>query len=326
MQTATMHRRKLLVTGGSASFASVLALRNGFASAAAVRPARAPTSPWRELWNGRDLMGWQTWMGRPAPSVPNLDLPRNTAGEYVGPLGLGKDPRGVYSVVRLQGERVLRISGEVFGALTSTDEFSDFHLRVEWRWGWLRWPPRQAERRDSGVLYHCTGEHGSSGPSYNWMRSLECQIQQGDCGDLWALGGAVADSRARLETDNEQKKSWIWDPQGQAVTVPAAVNPKAAAVEPRVRRGFDHEYAAGQWNTMEVLVQGDEAEHKVNGKTVLRLQRARVREGTGIAGTSQLPVGGRETPLVRGRLQIQSEGAEIFFRRIALRGLPTKAP
>jgi len=310
-----MLRRTVLAATGSIGCTAMLRPSILF-SAQATRPIGAEVVPWHELWNGRDLRGWETWLGRPHPSVPGLPLERDSLGQYVGPVGLGKDPRGVYTVVRLGGERLLRISGEVFGALTSTQEFSDFHLRVEWRWGNLRWPPRQAERRDSGLLYHCTDEHGASGPSRNWMRSLECQIQERDCGDLWVLGGAIADSRARLGTDaaHGDTPAWLYDAKGIAVTVPepataSSVLPKATGtLEPRVRRSVDHERPAGQWNIMEVLVQGDEAEHRVNGKTVLRLTGAR------LAGE----------PLTQGKLQIQSEGAEIYFRRIALRGLAAR--
>lgn len=310
-----MHRRTVLVA--TVGIGCEAMLKSTFVSAnQAARPVGAVVVPWRELWNGRDLGGWETWLGRPHPSVPDLALDRDSLGQYVGPVGVGKDPRGVYTVVRLGGERLLRISGEVFGAITSTQEFSDFHLRVEWRWGHLRWPPRQVERRDSGLLYHCIGEHGASGPNRNWMRSLECQIQERDCGDLWVLGGTVADSRARLGRDaaHGDTPAWLYDPKGIPVTVPepatgSTVSSKATSIiEPRVRRSVDHERPAGEWNIMEVFVQGDEAEHQVNGKTVLHLTRARW------AGK----------PLTQGKLQIQSEGAEIYFRRIALRGLAVR--
>ena len=315
-----MRRRTLLAASGGISFGAMM--RSPIVTRAGTRAL-----PWRELWNGKNLDGWQTWMGRPSPTVPDLPLERAADGAYVGPLGLGTDPRGVYSVVRVKGERLLRVSGEIFGAITSTREFSDFHLIVQWRWGQARWAPRLTEKRDSGVLYHCTGEYGSSGPSYNWMRSLECQIQEQDCGDLWALGGAIADSSAKLSTDDKGNPAWLWDPQGREVRVPG-LPPQPNTpwpAEPRVRRGANHEHALGEWNTVEVLVQGDEAEHRVNGKTVLRLKRARVREGTGIAGKDQSrAMPGLQTPLTQGKLQIQSEGAEIFFRRIALQGLPAK--
>jgi hypothetical protein len=47
--------------------------------------------------------------------------------------------------------------------------------------------------------------------------------------------------------------------------------------------------------------------HVVNGRSVMVLTGLRQKTETG------------EAPLTRGRLQFQSEGAEVFYRRIALR-------
>jgi hypothetical protein len=51
----------------------------------------------------------------------------------------------------------------------------------------------------------------------------------------------------------------------------------------------------------------------VNGKVVMVL--------TG----SRHVVDGKEVPLTRGKIQLQSEGAEVFYRNIALRPI-TKIP
>src|SRR5262249_17624171 len=146
--------------------------------------AQEKKDEWKPLFNGKDLSGWDTWLGRP-----------HGEKEIVG---LNKDPRKVYTVVRPEGEKspCIRISGEIFGALTSQEEYENYHLKLEFKWGEKKWPPRDGDKtpRDSGLLYHCVGEHGAAGTF--WMRSQECQIQEKDCGDYWSVAGAMVDVEA----------------------------------------------------------------------------------------------------------------------------------
>src|SRR5262249_22978991 len=130
---------------------------------------------WTQLFNGKDLTGWETWLGKP--------------GKGAEPLGLHHDPKKVYTGGDADGKAAGRIAGEVFGALTSKDEFENYHLKLEFKWGEKKWPPRDGADtpRDSGLLYHCVGKHGAGG-GY-WMQSLECQIEEHDCGDFWSVAG-----------------------------------------------------------------------------------------------------------------------------------------
>src|ERR1700736_574784 len=146
--------------------------------------AHLPTNgdDWTPLFNGKNLDGWDTWLGKPFK------------GKEV--VGLNNDPKGVYSVVTVDGKPALRITGEIFGALTSKKEYENYHLRLAFKWGEKEWPPRENTVRDSGLLYHCVGEHGAA--STFWMRSQECQIQEKDCGDYWSVAGGIVDVEAEL--------------------------------------------------------------------------------------------------------------------------------
>ena len=62
----------------------------------------------------------------------------------------------------------------------------------------------------------------------------------------------------------------------------------------------DVEKPAGQWNRMEVFCQGDTITNIVNGFVVNI---------------------GTKSSLTQGKIQFQSEGAEVFFRRIELHPL-----
>jgi len=68
----------------------------------------------------------------------------------------------------------------------------------------------------------------------------------------------------------------------------------------------DAEKPTGEWNTVEVYALGDTAVHVVNGVVNMILYHS-----------SQLD-GGSLTPLKQGKIQLQSEGAEVFYRNIMI--------
>jgi hypothetical protein len=74
---------------------------------------------WKPLFNGKDLARWDTWLGKPHKSTAFPGLAKDEKGEYSEPVGLNNDPHRNYTVVELDGAPAIRISGEVFGALTT---------------------------------------------------------------------------------------------------------------------------------------------------------------------------------------------------------------
>ena len=84
------------------------------------------------------------------------------------------DPLGVF---QFEGSRleVLDIPSsdqfQEFGYLATTRDYSNYHLKLRYRWGDKRFVPRAQDKRDSGVLYHVVG------PDQIWPRSVECQIE-----------------------------------------------------------------------------------------------------------------------------------------------------
>jgi len=258
-----------------------------FAAGVAFLPTAAgenEPADWKPLFNGRDLSGWDAWLGRP-----------HNSKEIVG---LNKDSRQVYTVAQEDGKPAILISGEIFGALTSKQDFSNYHLKLEFKWGEKKWPPRENTVRDSGLLYHCVGPHGVAGTF--WMQSLECQIQEMDCGDFWSVAGVLVD----VEGERKNGKSpVIFKKGGDKFTVPTK------ETGPRIIKNADYEKPHGQWNTIELLTVGQTSVHVVNGKVNMILTNARRK------------VGDKEEPLTKGKIQLQSEGAEVFYRNIAIRPL-----
>ena len=219
----------------------VLALVAGFGLAALTLAADKTDAPSVSLFNGKDLSGWTTF-------IPHKD-------QSASP---DTDPKGVFKVE----DGVIHVSGEEFGCLTTKEEFANYRLRLEVKWGDKKWPPRDQPKtpRDSGILLHCVG------PDKIWTKSIECQIQEHDFGDFHMVGGT------NLAVNGKVEKG-------------------------RVVKTKDAEKPNGQWNVVECVCDGDKIVNIVNGVVV--------NEGT-------------KASVTKGRILLQSEGAEVFYRNITL--------
>ncbi len=258
----------------------------GSASETAIRPDRTI-----HLFDGRSLAPFYTWL---------VDDHR-------------EDPLRVFSVVdQVDGVPAIRVSGERWGGLVTRDTYRDYRLVVEFRWGLLTWSERRKAARDSGILIHAQGADGNTGADLNgpWMRSIEAQVIEGGVGDIILVGGfdergprltphLVA--RAGKDRDGED----VYDPQGQEREFAAGrVNWHGRDVDWQDTLGFrgrqDVESPYGQWTRLEVIADGDRITNLVDGKVV--------NEGT-------------RSSVTEGKIIVQSEGAEIYFRRIDLEPL-----
>lgn len=255
---------------------------------------------WKSLWNGKDLSEWSTWMKRPEPSSQVPGMSRGADGNYTEPIGSGRDPLHVFSVVDADGYPAIRISGEVFGELRSNESLKDYHLKLEFKWGEKKWPPRAKPetRRDSGLLYHVHAAPGEGGRT--WARSIELQIQEHDVGDLYAIASEIS-VRCTPRKDS-QPPVYDYDPAGEWKVFSQMPNREGRCVKQP-----DNEKPNGEWNTVELICLGDDSIHIVNGKVVMRLHAPRRIDGPA-------PV-----PVTSGPIILQSEGAEIFYRNIEVR-------
>jgi hypothetical protein len=127
------------------------------------------------------------------------------------------------------------------------------------------------------------------------MRSQEFQVQEGDCGDYWGCGGAFADIPAEKKAHNK----FVF-----AVGKPLLTFRDKGANGRNCTKHPDAENPTGEWNTLDLYCFGDTSVHVVNGKVVMVLYNLRE------------PVGQGDRPLLKGKIQLQSEGAEIFYRKI----------
>lgn len=73
----------------------------------------------------KELTQFEVWLGVPHSSVSNLPLGTYTSTNvHQGtPIGLNNDIKNVFSTVEENGELILKISGEIYGGLTSKKPF-----------------------------------------------------------------------------------------------------------------------------------------------------------------------------------------------------------
>lgn len=191
------------------------------------------------LFNGKDLTGWYT---------------------FIDGFGKNSDPLKIFRIE----DGTVHISGEKFGYMCTDREFDNFHLKLEFKFGKQKWAPRLDVVRDSGVLYFIPKDEEDK----IWPSGIECQIQEGDVGDFWMIGGTT------IVVDGKRTEP------GDYI---------------RAAKKKDAERSSGEWNTVEVIVKDGHCVHIVNGVMVCEAGDASVK---------------------KGKLLIQSEGAEIFYRNI----------
>jgi hypothetical protein len=258
------------------------------------------TAPVANEWTpllDNNLSKWEEFIGVPHFSITTL--PNHPKGDGMNgtPLGLGNDPLEVFKTETVGREVYLHISGEIYGGLTTKDEYGNYHLKLDFKWGEKVYEPRLGQKRDNGLLYHCYGKHGAF---WNvWMNSQEFQVQEADMGDYFALGPAM-DIRSSMR-DKDGENTWIYEPG-------APLNAFDGTVAGRCRRGENMEKPHGEWNTLELICFEDKAIHVVNGKVVMVLHNSRKRDANG-----------NWEALKKGRIQIQSEAAEAWYRNIMIK-------
>ena len=263
--------------------------------------------PWKPLWNGRDLSDWTTWMQRPEPGSEVPGMARGADGKYTEAIGSHRDPLKVFTVTEVDGKPAIRISGEAFGEMRSRESFEDYRLRLQFKWGVLKWPPRDEPEtpRDSGLLYHVHAAPGAEGRV--WARSIELQIQERDVGDLYAVGSEISvRSTPRIVGEHTV---FDYDPKGEW-----HVFSQVPKKEGRCVKQPDNENPTGEWNTVEIVCLGEDSIHIVNGKVVMRLHAPRRIDK------------GKPEPVTAGPVILQSEGAEIFYRDIEYKPITVIPP
>jgi hypothetical protein len=193
---------------------------------------------------------------------------RDLGGTLPGEVSLfaGKDlsqwtfllPEGgkMEDVWSIDGEGVLVCKGNPVGYLRTKDSFTDYVLKLEWRFN-----PVTKKAGNSGVLLRVQE------PDQVWPRSIEAQLMSGSAGDFWNIGNFVMTADAGRTNGRNTK---------------------------HLRA---NEQPLGEWNEYEIIVDGGDVTLNVNGETL-----------NAASNCERIP----------GTIALQSEGAEIHFRRVRL--------
>ncbi len=198
-------------------------------------PAGDKGDGWVKLFNGKDLSGWRV---------------------FLDPRAKDADPAKVFTVK----DGTIVCTGKPFGYLITEKDYSDYVLKVQWRWG--------AKPGNSGVFVHVIGK------DQIWPKAVEAQLMADHAGDFWLV------DNFKLTVD------------------PKRQDPKVARHYFRMK---DHvEKPVGEWNQYEITCKGGTIRLVINGELV--------NEGAHAEAT-------------RGKILLQSEGAEIHFRDVMLKHL-----
>ncbi|MDN3641455.1 DUF1080 domain-containing protein [Lutimonas halocynthiae] len=248
----------------------------------------------------KDLSQWDIYLSYAYPEGYKGEIPKDAEGNDLSPIGLNKEGFDVFTVIEEDGQPVLRISGEIYGCVATKSEFENYHLKLQVKWGDIKWHPRKKLLKDSGVLYHSIGPYGAESWR-SWMLSQEFQVMQGHMGDFWSQANSAIDIRAYLP-------EYIMNPVADK-SQPFLTLGRGEEVQGYCMRSANFEKPHGDWNTLELICFENKSIHIVNGEVVMILQNSRYVED------------GKKIPMQKGKIQLQSEAAEVFYKEITIKKL-----
>lgn len=212
------------------------------------------------------------------------------------------DPKDIW---KFAADGTFNISGRGYGYVATKENYRDYHLVLEFKWGTKTWGAREKKAKDNGILLHAYGPHGAY--SDTWMASIEAQIIEGGVGDILVLSPKLADGTelttslsAEFALDRDKEKIWKAGSPRQTVTK-GRINWKGRDEDWSDTVGFrgknDVESPSGEWNRLEVIAKGDTLQYFVNGAMVNEAFDCKPSEG---------------------KILLQTEGAEMIVRRYEL--------
>jgi hypothetical protein len=254
------------------------------------------------------LLGCLAAEAKADPPRPQPISPR--AGAL--PLFNGQDFRGLYTFLKGRGVRrapddvfrvqdgMIQVSGEGRGYIATEQEYRDYHLSVEYKWG--QRDDGSGYVRNAGVLVHGTGADGGHSSGV-WMASLEVQLAQGCEGDLIVIRGKTPDGQPILvdmasEVRQAEDGKTRWQAGGEKVRYTGkqfwwSQHEPFFQEKLDTRGKQDVASSLGEWTRVEVVCRGHRVTVKVNGVTV--------NEALDVAPAS-------------GKILLQNEGSEIYYR------------
>lgn len=233
--------------------------------------------PWQPLFNGQNIDNWDKHLGKPLDGFDSIAQLATTDK--------------VFSVVDENGEKYIRISGEINGSLATRDTFSNYHLQLVFKWG-----DKIYTKQNSGLLYHSFGDFGVA--LGTWMTNIECQLMHERLGDTYLMENTCCETAVKPIEDK-----FMYAKDGEVKQFGKEFNGQG------IKKAIDAEKPLGEWNTVDLFCVGRTSVHVVNGQVVM------INNNTGKMEN------GLNIPLTSGKIQLQSEGAELFIKTIQVKSI-----
>ena len=239
----------------------------------------------KSLFNGKNFKNWEIFLGSPVPGFEELAKKAT--------------PESTYQVIELDGQKAIRVSGDINASLATKSDYENYHLRLEFKWG-----EKVYGTRNSGLLYHSFGPFGAAFGT--WMANIEHQLMHDNLGDTYLMVNTYCETKV---IKGDDAKSYIFSPEGQTTSFSETDNGRS------IKKAKDAEKPLGEWNTVDLYCFGQTAVHVVNGQVVMiNTNCSKVENGLKI-------------PLTKGKIQLQSEGGEFFIRKVEIekiKGIPVE--
>jgi hypothetical protein len=213
-----------------------------------------------------------------------------------------EDPNKVFTV----HDGMIHVSGEDNGYVATEKDYKDYHLTVEYKWG--KRTDGGKFVRNSGILLHATGPDGGAGGI--WASCIECQLAQGCVGDLIVIRGKDKEDKVipvalTAETMLGPDKRPRWKKGGDARTFTKgqlwwSLHDPDFKELLDTRGKNDVESPLGEWTRVECTCADKRITVAVNGTTVNECY---------------------DVFPAAGKILLQSEGFEVYFRKFELRPL-----
>ncbi len=270
--------RRLLVTAAFITF---------LFGSTSVSEGQQKDTAWQKLFNGISLDGWSTFLGSHHKEKPYL---------------INEDPNHVFQII--DGNLHLYKNHDEDsvvqeGYLFTNEEYANYRLRLEYKWGDKKFAQRKNKNKNSGLLFHVQQ------PFEFWPTSTECQIMEGSSGDIYAQNYAwfttTVDS---FVIDPQSKKSF---PRYSESGSQLDYGGKQTSMRLMNLKRLDNSEG---WNKVEIVVKNNSAEFYINNKLSAKLWNIRF-----IAPENPE----LEKSLTKGRVCLQAEATEIIFRNIEIK-------
>lgn len=237
----------------------------------------------KSLFNGENLEGWHSVRAH------------EEAGQNYFSVDSGEQVIHVYANMEAGSEKST-------DCLISDKEYSNYVLKMEYKWLEKRFAPRIDHDRDAGLLFHLHGDLHKIWPNCLEMQLGESEVTKIDdryvTGDLWVIGKDV-------QVMNERNDASFYAPGVEKIAVGKGKDYDKAFIP------VGNENPHGEWNEITLTVRGGkEAVFELNGMVVNR-----------ISDLSYM-VDGERVPLNKGHIGLQAEYAELLYRNIRIKEFP----